>query len=54
VTKAFRPYRKACASCKVARRHTENEARMKVLICHGPRASAWQEMPGRMLAADAG
>lgn len=26
---------------------------MKALVCHGPRANAWQEMPGRTLAADA-
>jgi len=26
---------------------------MKALVCHGPRANAWHEMPGRTLAADA-
>ena len=26
---------------------------MKAFVCHGPRANAWHEMPGRTLAADA-
>ena len=26
---------------------------MKALVCHGPRANAWPEMPGQTPAADA-